>query len=97
MISVAVVLGSVWAFAISKAVAVRGRPAATGVQTMLGSHGVVRADGLVFVNGELWHARPIGGVRLAEGETVRVAGVDGLTLEVTPEPGGEGLGQGAGA
>jgi membrane-bound serine protease (ClpP class) len=54
----------------------------TGEAGMIGMTG--RADtelapeGTVFIRGELWRAR----IRVAAGESVRVTGVDGLTLEV---------------
>ena len=70
MIAVTVLLGGLWAFAISKALAVRRRPPRVGPQEIVGMEGVVRTGGLVFVRGELWHAesdRP-----LREGEQVQV-------------------------
>ncbi len=80
VIAVTVLLGGLWAFAISKALAVRRRPARVGPQEIVGMEGVVRRDGLVFVRGELWQAeseRP-----LREGEQVQVEGLDGLSLRV---------------
>lgn len=56
----------------------------TGEAGMIGMTG--RADteivpeGTVFIRGELWRARAR--IRVAAGESVRVVGVDGLTLEV---------------
>jgi membrane-bound serine protease (ClpP class) len=85
VISVAVVLGAAWAFAISKAVEVRHRPVEVGAQLIAGSVGEVRDNGLVFVNGELWQARAAGGEVLRPGERVRVESLDGLTLTVRPE------------
>jgi len=85
VISVAVVLGAVWAFAMSKALEVRHRPVQVGAQLIAGSVGEVRDNGLVFVNGELWEARAAGGEELRPGERVRVESLDGLTLTVRPE------------
>jgi len=85
VISIAVALGSVWAFAISKAVEARHRPVEVGAQLIAGSVGEVRDNGLVFVNGELWQARTAGGEVLRPGERVRVESLDGLTLTVRPE------------
>jgi membrane-bound serine protease (ClpP class) len=85
VISIAVTLGAVWAFAISKAVEVRHRPVAVGAQLIPGSVGEVRNGGLVFVNGELWQARAAGGQELRPGERVRVESRDGLVLTVRPE------------
>jgi membrane-bound serine protease (ClpP class) len=56
----------------------------TGEAGMIGMTG--RADtelapeGTVFIRGELWRARAR--IKIAAGESVRVVGVDGLTLEV---------------
>ena len=50
-------LGGFWALALTKAVQVRRTPVAVGPQEIVGEHGVVRGDGLVFVHGELWQAR----------------------------------------
>jgi membrane-bound serine protease (ClpP class) len=80
VVTVTVVLGGFWAFAIAKAVAVRRRPATVGPQQIVGMEGVVRGDGQVFVRGELWRARSP--ERLRPGEHVRVADLDGLTLDV---------------
>jgi len=53
---------------------------------LVGSQGVVRSGGLVFVNGELWRARPVNGRPLEPGEAVSVEAVDedGLELVVRP-------------
>jgi membrane-bound serine protease (ClpP class) len=85
VISIAVALGALWVFAISKAVEVRHRPVAVGAQLIAGSVGEVRDNGLVFVNGELWQARAAGGEVLRPGERVRVESLDGLTVTVRPE------------
>jgi membrane-bound serine protease (ClpP class) len=82
VIAVTVLLGALWAFAVSKALAVRRRPPRVGPQQIVGMEGVVRSGGLVFVRGELWHAesdRP-----LREGEEVQVEALDGLSLRVRP-------------
>lgn len=56
----------------------------TGETGMIGMTG--RADtelapeGTVFIHGELWRAKAR--IRIAAGESVRVTGIDGLTLEV---------------
>ena len=85
VISIAVVLGAVWAFALSKAVEVRRRPVEVGSQLIAGSVGEVRGNGLVFVNGELWEARTPSGEQLRPGQRVRVESLDGLVLTVRPE------------
>ena len=58
----------------------------TGEAGMIGMKGradtEIAPEGTVFIRGELWRARAI--IRIAAGESVRVVGVDGLTLEVEP-------------
>jgi membrane-bound serine protease (ClpP class) len=44
----------------------------------------VATEGRVMVQGEYWWARTRG--RIAEGECVRVVGIEGMTLEVEPCP-----------
>jgi membrane-bound serine protease (ClpP class) len=56
----------------------------TGVEGMVGEQAEVIGPGRVRVRGEIWKARG-GGVERAGG-TVRIAGVDGLTLVVESEP-----------
>ncbi|HMC07143.1 MAG TPA: NfeD family protein [Solirubrobacterales bacterium] len=59
----------------------------TGPETMVGELAMVvsacEPDGRVRVRGELWKARSSGPA--AVGEAVRIAAIDGLTLEVEPE------------
>jgi membrane-bound serine protease (ClpP class) len=78
-------LGALWAFAIGKAWQVRSKPVEVDPQRIAGAVGEVRRDGLVFVNGELWQARPADGEELRPGERVRVESLDGLVLTVRPE------------
>jgi membrane-bound serine protease (ClpP class) len=80
IVGLTVGIGGLWAFAISKAVAVRRTPVAVGPNQIIGLEGVVRRDGQVFVRGELWRARAT--VALAPGERVQVDALDGLTLDV---------------
>jgi membrane-bound ClpP family serine protease len=49
---------------------------------MIGSDGIARSDGFVFVRGELWQAATEDGGPLEPGEHVRVTAVDGLRLKV---------------
>jgi membrane-bound serine protease (ClpP class) len=85
VITIAVVLGSAWAFAVGKAWQVRHRPVEVSPEAIAGAVGEVRRDGLVFVNGELWEARSADGERLRTGDRVRVESLDGLVLTVRPE------------
>jgi membrane-bound serine protease (ClpP class) len=82
VISVTLVLGGFWAFALGKAVQVRRRPVAVGPQRVVGAEAVVRTPDQVYVEGELWHARRSDGGDLVPGEHVEVESVDGLELTV---------------
>jgi membrane-bound serine protease (ClpP class) len=68
------------------AVRSRSRRVVTGMEAMIGARGEVRdwagAKGHVFVHGEYWNA--VSAEPLAPGRTVRVTGIDGLTLTVDP-------------
>jgi membrane-bound serine protease (ClpP class) len=84
-IGVAGTIGLMTAFALTKAVQARRRPAEVGAQTVVGMTGTARYGGQVFANGELWRARTVDGSDLPPGEPVEVVGVDeGLVLEVRP-------------
>jgi membrane-bound serine protease (ClpP class) len=58
----------------------------TGMEGLIGEIGIVRTPltprGQVFLRGELWSAE--GEAEVEAGETVRVMGIDGLTLRVVP-------------
>jgi membrane-bound serine protease (ClpP class) len=80
IVTITVVLGGFWAIAMTKAVAVRRAPVTVGPQEIIGMEGVARSSGWVFVHGELWRARSDSD--LNAGDHVRVAALDGLTLDV---------------
>jgi membrane-bound serine protease (ClpP class) len=82
LLTVAIVLGGFWAFALSKAVQVRRRPVTVGVHELVGAPAEVRDDGFVAVRGELWRARSLDGSPLRPGDHVRIENVDGLVLGV---------------
>ena len=83
--SFAVVLGSAWLFAMTKAVQVSRSPVSVGPQTIVGEIGEFRGDGQVFVRGELWRANTPEGLFLKRGQKVRVDGIEpGLVLDVEP-------------
>ena len=85
LIAFALVLGTAWVFALTKAVQVRRAPVSVGPQTMIGEVGEARRDDMVFVNGELWRARSVANGPLRPGQRIRVSGVDpALVLEVEP-------------
>jgi membrane-bound serine protease (ClpP class) len=64
----------------------RGARVTTGSAGMIGLKGraetAIEPEGRVFVRGELWRARSQ--TKIAAGESVRVVGVDRLTLDVDP-------------
>jgi membrane-bound serine protease (ClpP class) len=63
-----------------------------GREWMIGETGeamsAVSPDGVVRVSGASWRARTNRATPIAEGESIRVVAIDGLTLEVEPEEGG---------
>jgi membrane-bound serine protease (ClpP class) len=83
-VTIAGTLMLLFGFALTKAVQVRRMPAAVGAHRLVGEPGVVRTGGLVFVDGELWHARNADGDPLEPGEHIVVEAVDpeGLNLVV---------------
>jgi membrane-bound serine protease (ClpP class) len=85
VVSIAIVLGSAWAFAITKAIQVRRSPVSVGPQTIVGEIGEFRGDSQVFVRGELWRAKVPEGLSLRRGQKVRVDGIEpDLILDVEP-------------
>ena len=88
VVAFAVIVGGFWAFALSKAVAVRRSPVTVGPQTIVGEIGEAKRDDLVFVHGELWRANPSDGTPLRPGQRIRVAGV-GPDLSLDVEQAGE--------
>ena len=82
VVTLTVVIGGLWAWAISKAIAVRRRPVLVGPSDIVGMQGVVRDGGLVQVHGELWQAKAAEPLRA--GQRVEVDELEGLTLRVHP-------------
>ena len=80
VITFTLAIGGFWAFAISKAVAVRRKPPLMTPKEIVGMEGVVRDGGYVFVKGELWQA--VSDEPLELGEHVLVDEQDGMTLTV---------------
>jgi membrane protein implicated in regulation of membrane protease activity len=77
--TLAVLLG----FALTRVVRVARRPAAVGANQLVGAEAIVRQNGLVFLNGELWRAHAADHADLVPGEHVRVEQVeDDLRLVV---------------
>ena len=78
-IAIACTIGLFMALVVAKLVQIRRKPVAVGVHELVGEHGVVREDGLVFVNGELWRAHRADGRALEHGRDVAVEGVSSRT------------------
>ena len=75
-VSIAAVLALLMGGAMAKALQARRRPVEVGAHLLVGAHGEVRRDGLVFVNGELWRAHSHDGHPLVLGDEVEVEAVD---------------------
>lgn len=74
-------------FALRAVMRTRRRPAFIGGGDMVGREGSVRGTSSVFVEGELWRARPAGaGTTLSPGDRVRIIGREGLDLIVERLP-----------
>ena len=89
-LSIAIAVSAIFLFGLVKVAQIRRSPAQVGSQTLVGTHGEVRHDGLVSLRGELWHARDEAGEPLEPGDEVDVVGVEGIALVVrhshTPAP-----------
>lgn len=82
-VAIAATLALLLGFALSRVVRVARRPAAVGANQLVGAEAVVRRNGLVFLNGELWRAHSADNSSLVPGERVRVEQVeDDLRLVV---------------
>jgi membrane-bound serine protease (ClpP class) len=84
LLGVSGTLAGMMGLIVMKIVQVRRRPVEVGDSVVVGRHGVVRREGLVFVNGELWRARSETGEPLRAGEEVDVERIEGLELVVKP-------------
>jgi len=90
-VGIAGTLALILGIALTRVVRVARRPAAVGVQGMVGTDAVVGREGMVQINGELWRARRIDDTPLVPGEHVRVEQIEeDLRLVVgsrtSPEP-----------
>ena len=72
-------------FVLSKGLMIQRKKPLTGIQSLIGTIGIVRRtlqpDGVIRLRGEYWNAHSVEGT-LREGERVRVQGLDGNTLLV---------------
>lgn len=81
-------LGAFFFFAVFKVLQARRYRPATGKEGLVGRTAITRSDlspdGMVFVEGELWHATSDNGA-ISSGQKVRVVAAEGLRLRVRPE------------
>ena len=89
IISVALISGLFFAFAIAKVVRAQKKQATTGKEGLIGELAQTRStldpEGTVFVKGELWKAIASNGP-VEAGETVQIVAVDGFCLRVKKAP-----------
>ena len=88
-IAISGTLALLFGFALTKAAQVRRVPVAVGSHRLVGEPAEVRGESLVFVDGELWHARSADGSPLARGAPLVVEDVEPEALELvvgSPEP-----------
>ena len=88
-LAIAGTLALLFGLALTKAAQVRRVPVAVGSHRLVGEAATVRDEHLVFVEGELWHARSADGAPLVPGDHVVVEGVEPDTLELvvgSPQP-----------
>jgi membrane-bound serine protease (ClpP class) len=81
-VAIAGTLALLFGLALTKAAQVRRTPVAVGSHRLVGETAAVRGENLVFVDGELWHARSTDDAPLVLGTTVPVEGVEPETLEL---------------
>jgi membrane-bound serine protease (ClpP class) len=70
---------------IGTALKARRQPVVSGAEELIGSEGVVLEEGWARVHGETWRIRCR--TPLKAGQRVRVAAIEGLQLDVVPDPG----------
>jgi len=84
VLAVVIPFGIIFTVMLRLAIKARHSKVATGSAGMIGLTGTAQTaiapEGTVFVRGELWRARS--NMNIARGETVRVLGIAGLTLDV---------------
>ncbi|MDR7523018.1 MAG: nodulation protein NfeD [Armatimonadota bacterium] len=89
IIAVAALMAGFFFFAVSAGVRAQKAAPRSGGERLIGAVGVARStldpEGQVYVQGEMWSAVAVGGP-IADGQPVRVVGLDGLRVRVKPEP-----------
>jgi len=86
IVSFAIISALVFTVVIGMAIKARRRPVVSGLEELVGAEATVLADfdrqGRVSIHSETWQA--LSSAPLREGQPVRVAGIEGLTLRVEP-------------
>jgi membrane-bound serine protease (ClpP class) len=85
-LAIAGTMAAFTAIALTKVFQIRRRPSEVGVHGLVGTTGVVRADGQVIAGGERWRMHQPAGNGLDPGQEVRIVAVDPVSLTVTVEP-----------
>jgi membrane-bound serine protease (ClpP class) len=75
-VAIAGTLALVLGFAVTRAVRAARNPVAVGATRLLGEQGVVKRDGMVSLNGELWRAHAADDTPLVVGSRVRVEEIE---------------------
>jgi len=81
-VAIAGTLALLFGLALTKAAQVRRTPVAVGSHRLIGETAAVRDENLVFVDGELWHARGADDAPLVPGTNVPVESIEPDTLEL---------------
>jgi len=85
ILTVAIMTAAFFIFAVGAGIRAQARKIQTGQEALVGAVGVARSDlapmGTVFLQGEFWNAKSVGGPIVA-GEHVSVVRVTGLRLDV---------------
>jgi membrane-bound serine protease (ClpP class) len=89
ILGVALMLAAFFLFAVGAGVRAQRGAHRSGGESLVGAVGVARSrldpEGTVHVHGEMWSAVAVDGP-IADGQAVRVVGLDGLRVRVRPEP-----------
>ena len=88
VISTTLVTAAFFVFFVGKGIRAQFLPKRTGVETMIGKtvnaqSRIDPAGGKVFIEGEIWNA--VSETPVETGQTVEIAGIEGLTLKVKPK------------
>jgi membrane-bound serine protease (ClpP class) len=94
-LAIAATLALLLGVALTRVVRARRNPVLVGTAQLVGAEGVVRRDGIVYLNGELWQAHTADETPLVPGAHVRVEQIEEgnrLVVGSTPKATEEGAG-----